>query len=334
MAVQVIMLFLTGSVNSLLVLFASLVASFATEGIYSISLPTKKFLWQSSLLRGLVTGLLLPSTYQPFGVFMICFLSLVISKYMLKGKGNSFASSWVNPAAICVAACYLGGATAFPPIALTPDLLHEQNAALALIQTGEFPRLAIDSAITSRLNKFLFSRFGLSVPDGYVSLFWDSGSIIPAFRFNFIILICSILLISANIVDGIIPATFLAVYLILVRLFGQTFCGGLFARGDIFLAMLTSGTLFCAFFLLDWPGTTPTTKVGKIFYAIFAGVLAFFIVGVGTSSAGAVFTVLVTNVLSTIIQSVEKEQEMIFTRNLISKSLASYQEGGENDFGR
>ena len=71
------------------------------------------------------------------------------------------------------------------------------------------------------------------------------------------------------------------------------------------LAFCTGGTLFIAFFILGWFGTTPLTPAGKCAYGATGGLLMFFICGGGTSSAGALFTVIILNVLSPAMQYIE-----------------------------
>ena len=102
-----------------------------------------------------------------------------------------------------------------------------------------------------------------------------------------------------------IPAVFLFVYGLLVRIFGLYPYGGILNQGDVLLAIFSSGTILTAFFLLQWAGTTPLSIVGKIIYGAFAGCLAFLIMGCGTSPIGAMFVVLISNLVSPIIQFVE-----------------------------
>jgi electron transport complex protein RnfD len=136
-------------------------------------------------------------------------------------------------------------------------------------------------------------------------MFWDTQSVIPAFRFNLLTLFSSMFLISVGIINWIVPTAFLAVYGILVRLFSQTLFTGIVGQGDLLLALLTSGTLFTAFFIVDFYGTTPITNLGKLLYGIVVGIIAFFITGCGTSPIGSMFTVLFANVVSPIIQLLE-----------------------------
>ena len=108
-----------------------------------------------------------------------------------------------------------------------------------------------------------------------------------------------------NIINWIIPAAYLTTYSLFVVLFSLAPFTGKIGQGDILLSMLTSGTLFTAFFLVDSYGTTPISRIGKAAYGILAGIFCFMICGCGTSSIGNMFTVLICNIISPIIQYLE-----------------------------
>ena len=83
--------------------------------------------------------------------------------------------------------------------------------------------------------------------------------------------------------------------------------GGVFNEGDMILAIYSSGTLFVAVFLLQWYGTHPITYAGKIIYGILAGLVAFLVVGCGTSPIGMCYTVLICNIINLFIREFEEE---------------------------
>lgn len=302
--VQAAMLAVSKSFDSLAVLFFALLASVLAEAAFYFSKRTEKHSWRISIIQGLVAGLLVPSVYPVHAVFAVIFLTLLLGKFVF----GSFASSWANLIALCIVILYFLNPSAFPPFSVSAQELQSRNAALSLIQNGAVPLLELDSSITDFLNSYIFKFFGISIPEGYVSLFWDNGSVIPAFRFNLITLISSIILISFDMIDYVVPAVFLFVYSLLVK-FLLPFCiGGIPFQGDILLALLTSGTLFCTLYLLQWYGTLPMTLGGKILYGFFAGAAGFLIIGSGTSSAGYVFLVLVINLISPVIQFFEDKR--------------------------
>ena len=295
---QIIMLFVTKSAASLFILLATVLASILAEFLYNIIKKQFFVSWLYALICGIIIGFLLPSTYSPVAAFCITFATLFLCKYAFGG----FASSWVNPAVITVIVAYMLNASAFPSYMLTSADLQARNAALSIIQGGTIPLVSTDSSITSFLNRTIFHFLGIVIPEGYVTLFWDSGSLIPAFRFNALTLLSSLLLISFDMIGALIPFVFIIVYAFLVKCAGPIFVGGIPLQGDVLLALLTSGTFFCTFYVLQWYGTTPISEKGKFLYAVCAGCVAFFIIGFGTSSIGYMFTILLMNVISALIQ--------------------------------
>ena len=323
LAPQFFMLFWTKSWNSLWIILGACMASFAVTGIDSFFKKNGVFDWLSALFRGLAIGFLIPSTYPPVSVFFVTLCVLLITKYFLGG----LARTWVNPVVLTVAVCWLLSTHLFPAFSLQVMDLQGKNAALILIQQGTIPLLPLDARITSFFNNTIFSPFGVAIPEGYISLLWDSHSLIPAFRFNVLTLVASIFLISFDIVSALIPALYLLVYCLLVRFFAPFFYDGLLGQGDMLLALFTSGTLFCTFFLLQWYGTTPITRGGQICYGFLAGLVAFFVVGAGDSGAGTVFTVLVINVISPLIHAVEMALERHYLHAVLLPRVQSYKDG-------
>ncbi len=320
---QVAMLFVTKSFDSLLILLASLLASYAAEFLNKNQNYKNLFVIIASTIRGLVIGLLLPANFPPLAVFFIAFFVLFINKHTLGG----FANSWINPAAITAAICWIIGVRFFPAIELPGTAFQSKNIALILIQNGTFPLNSFDVTVTNFLNRRLFSLFGVSIPEGYFSLLWDSHASIPAFRFNLLTIVSSIILLGTDVLNPIIPTVFIFTYGILVKVAAPFFYDGSIFQGDVILALLSSGTLFCTFFLLQWHGTTPFTNRGTFLYGLFAGILAFFILGIGLSPAGFAFIILITNILSLFIQSVENHFLKEFTNSVLLQQVKAVKEG-------
>jgi electron transport complex protein RnfD len=147
---------------------------------------------------------------------------------------------------------------------------------------------------------------------------------VSAFRFNALVLVASAVLLAFKVVRPLIPLCFLASYLLLVRLFAPLFGSGTVGSGDVLLALLTSGTLMAAFFLLDTPGTVPVSRRGKIVYALGAGGAAFVFCGSGTSPVGSAVTVLAANLLSVFIQFAELLSRGAKFRRVTKPSMEDY----------
>lgn len=320
---QLLLLALTKSYRSILLVFLAVAASLLVEAVDMLYQKKDKFTWTIGIIKGILIGLFLPETFPAVPVFFITFFVLLLNRYILGG----FANSWINPVAITVAVCYLVGVKFFPDFAVSLTDLQSRNPALALIQNGTFPVSQEDLKITAFLNRRVFSIFKVSIPDGYVSLLWDSHSVIPAFRFNFLTIVSSVILLGFDILSPLIPFCFIFVYSVLVKFVSPFFYNGPIFQGDIILSLFTSGTLFCTFFLLQWHGTVPLTNRGKFFYGIFGGIIAFLIAGVGTSSSGMIFTVLILNILTLLIENIENHYASIFAETVLKKRVQNVKEG-------
>jgi Predicted NADH:ubiquinone oxidoreductase, subunit RnfD len=317
LCVQLFMLLVTESYSALLVTGCALAGSLCADAADKAYHKSYRFPDMASVVEGIIAGMLLPSTFPPVAVFFIVFCTMILAKYMFGG----FANAWGNAAVITVAVAWVVGMSAFPSLMLTKDLLQIKNPSYSLIQNGVFPILKFDPPVTEALNNTLFGLLKVSIPDGYISMLWDTHSVIPAFRFNLITLISSIFLFSSGMLSMLIPVCFVGSYGLLVRFAGPYICGGVPGQGDILLAMLTGGTLFCSVFVVQWYGTTPLTYAGKIVYGIMCGVFAFLIAGCGTSSVGIVFTILCANILSPVIQLIEDKQDKTALNGSLNENL-------------
>lgn len=313
LCVQIVMLAITKSYSAIFVIVASCVGTVAASYIVNLYHRSNKISIISLIVQGILIGMLLPETYPIPTVLMTTFLVTMFCK-ILSGK---LTHAWYNSVALVVIILWIIGANEFPVSPISAETASLANPSLALIQSGDIQVLKYDAAITDFLNKNIFGLFNVSVPDGYVSLMWDNLSVIPAFRFNIITIISSIILISVDMVTFFIPFIFLASYSLLIRFIMPLFFGGVLGQGDIILAMLTGGTLFCTLYLLQWFGTVPSTTVGKVIYALCGGVMAFFVCGYGMSSTGMVFVILIIDIISSVIQSLEEKQNFKKIKNMM-----------------
>ena len=317
LALQYAMLLITKSYDAAIVIGSSTLGGIAAASINFLIFHEKPFHFLNIILKGMVIGFLLPQEYPVVIVFFITFFTLVISRCVLFKSINC----WINVCCVAVLIAWFIGRRFFPQFIITSDLVPLKNSSVYLIQNGSFPIYSFDSTITNFLNTKLFSFFKVTVPEGFVSLFWDTHSSIPAFRFNLLTIISSIIIFSDNAFSGIIPSLMLIVYGILVRLFAPMIFGGDFNQGDILLAFLTGGTLFCSVFLIQWYGTVPIYLGGKILLGVLAGIIAFLIMGVGTSPIGIIYTVLITNFANIFIRAIQEDKKI--NKNLILKKSAN-----------
>lgn len=302
LSLQVIMLVITKSYSALWVVLASALGTSIANFIHYLFTKKQSFSYLTAIIQGLMIGMLLPETYPPLYVLLISMITILIYKYIFEDSENF----WVNIVSVAVLFAFFIGKNYFPDFVITRDLFSSKNASALLIQNGSFPIYDFDVSITEYLNSNILSHVKVTLPEGYISLLWDAKSIIPAFRFNLLTIIASIVLFSDNSFSSLIPGLFLLVYAGLVRIFFPFMNGGELYQGDILLAILTSGTLYIAVFMIQWFGTHPMSLVGKIIYAVLAGVFAFFIVGCGTSPIGMVYVIIICNIVNLLIRQIEE----------------------------
>lgn len=301
---QFVLLFFTKSYKAIIVITCSAAGATLASLIHCIFVKKQKFISLTNLIQGIIMGMLLPETYPPLTALMISFATLMIFKYVFENTDNF----WINIVGVSVLIAYFIGKVYFPDFLITMDMFSSKNPSVQLINNGVFPIYDFDITITGFLNSHLLSYFKVTLPQGIISMLWDTGSIIPAFRFNLLTIIASIVLFADNSFSVLIPTIFLFVYALFVRLFIPFVSGGEFNQGDVILALLTSGTLFVAVFMIQWFGTHPMTVVGKVIYAIFAGLYAFILIGGGTSPVGMVYLIVVCNIFNLLIRLIEEKR--------------------------
>lgn len=298
---QLVMLFLTESYNSLILVLIAELAAVTAFYIDSCIRKERFKLELTVLFQGLLIGLFIPSDYPFAAAFVIVTVILLLSEYVMGGYSNS----WINPAVVTILALFFFRSSLFPKFLIPVEYLKQPDIFSNLIYDGTFSVMPLDKTITGFLNRSILKFTGLVLPEGYVTLLWDNGSMIAGFRFNLLTVFSTLILISFDLIDWIVPTVFLAVYLFAVRVFGLVPYGSMLNQGDILLAACTSGTLIGAFFLLPWAGTVPMSIYGKIIYAVGAGIAAFLINGCGTGHIGIMFTVLAVNIVSPLIMYIE-----------------------------
>ena len=310
---QVIMLFLTKSFKAIIVISCTTMGALLASMVHYLVIRKNKFLSLTNIIQGIIIGMLLPQTYPPVTALLISFVTLLIFKYIFETSENF----WINIVSVSVLIAYFIGKTYFPDFLITTDLFSAKNPSVQLINNGAFPIYDFDVSFTGYLNANLLSYFKVTLPQGIISMLWDTQSIIPAFRFNLLTIIASIVLFADNSFSLLIPSIFLFIYALFVRLFFPYVSGGELNQGDIMLALLTSGTLFVAVFMIQWFGTHPMTIIGKIIYAVFAGIYAFVIVGGGTSPVGMIYVIIVSNIINLLIRLIEEKRMDLVIRKMI-----------------
>lgn len=253
------------------------------------------------ITTGLLIGFFMPISIGFVFVFFLSAFSLFVSKIIFGGSGKN----WINPVAAAACIAYISHPESFPSALYGAALIRGHGGFFQVLEANGLLKLKTDFSVTSLLNSVLLHGIGVTLPEGYVSLFLNSTSVVPAFRYNIISLLSSVVLFAFKAADYILPSCFLITYGIAVFVFSQVPITGAYFSGDILAALLTGGILFSAFFVLTEPSSSPKTKYGKALCGFLTGVIAFCICGSGASPAGAVFSVLFANMITPLIEKME-----------------------------
>lgn len=282
-------------ISALSVCLTEFIISYYVEGRINISLET--------IVSGITIGFLLPVNIGFLFVFFVTSISFVISKIIFGGTGRN----WINPIMFAAAVSYICKPEIYPAFFADISSLKTNGSIFPLLQINGFSRIKADMPITSALNSLFLHKAGVTLPEGYISLFWNSAYPIPAFRYNLLTVLSSIVLFSLKAADRLVSFVFIISYSVLVWIFAQVPVTGLFFTGDILCAVMTSGVLFTAFFVLTEYSSSPKTVWGKILSGLIIGSFSFVICGAGASPAGLAYAVLFANMINPIIERCEKQ---------------------------
>jgi electron transport complex protein RnfD len=303
---------LTDQGASLIIAFTAIVSAVAIDLLLHLRLKNFSLKDGSSIATALIFSLLMPNTIHPLVVVIGIAFALIVIKYSFGGLG----ANWMNPAAgawlFAVFSWPLLFSEAFQntPLILINDALSQniadpQGSPLNILKLSGFTGTAEDSSVTSMLNSTIFSVFGTKLPDGYIDLFIHRGSGIIADRGLLALLVGSIILTASQISRFWIPAIYLGVYAILVRIFGALPFGGQLGSGDVLFGLLSGGVIVAAFILLADPATGPKSTVGAVIASIAAGYVTFVFRYQVLLPYGAIFAIVLVNIITPLIKSVE-----------------------------
>lgn len=312
LSLYLLLLAFSSSFKSIVIVVFAVFAFLFAEFILSKTKVSRAFQIFDAIEKGLLAGLLLPESFPLAYVFFVMFFSHLALDFF---SGN-FAKNCVHEIVIVLCISYICASDFFPKPISDFEIFQMKNASEFLIENGTFPIARYDSFATASINNSIFHFFGISIPEGYVSLFWDTKISIPAFRFNALSIFTSIVLFGFDMLSFAIPIAFLFSYTMLVR-FASLFFFQNVQAGDMLLSLCTSGTLFFASFILENAGTIPRTNFGKTIFGLIVGIFAFFIAGFGLSNIGMSFAVLCSTLLTPFILQIEDAHNLNKTRYLL-----------------
>ncbi|MGP1439966.1 MAG: RnfABCDGE type electron transport complex subunit D [Treponema sp.] len=285
---QVILLFVYHDIYAGLNIFASIAATLTCQSIvYAIEKTTFKIPLEA-LLQGILIGFFMPTNIGFIFVFAISFLGFALTKVIFGKSG-----AWMHSIMIVLIIAYIS----FPELFIFSVNIDGGN-------DGQF--LSFDSSITSFLNSYILNDLGITLPEGYFSLLWNSSSLIPACRYNIITIFSSIILLSLKVRDYSISILFIILYETLVYCFSSFS----FFQGDILFSLMTGGFLFIVFFALPEPNSFPKTLIFKCFSSLFLAFFSFLLSGGKATFITVAFASLLLNIATPYLEQIEKQLHM------------------------
>ena len=300
---------------SLLIAISAVFAAVLTEFlILAVSGRWKTLKDGSAVTTALILVLLLPNTISPFFAAAGAVFAIAVIKHSFGGLG----ANWLNPAAGGWLFVNLSWPASFRAALedshlslLYGDLIQARasggNSPLDVSAFLAETNPGVDS-FASFLNNTIFAIIPAELPLGHLELFVSSSPGIIADRGILLLLLGTIILCATQANRFLIPATFLAVFGILVRIAGDIPFGGEVGSGDVLFALGSGGTLVVAFFLASDPATSAKSIRGMFVTAALAGGIAFLFRYFGAEPYGAVFALLFINAMLPLIRIVESNR--------------------------
>lgn len=223
-------------------------------------------------LSAVVTGLLLaaglPAGYPIWMVVLGAFIAIVFVKQLFGGLGGNFA----NPAVTARIILAVSFATDTNSFSVLPQYGYNSSAAASQIDlVSSATPLGLAAGDISTLDLFLGTHAGSIGETCILAL-----------------LIGALYLLFRGIIDLWIPLVYLGTTVGLISLVG----------GNPLYHLLSGALVLAAFFMLTDYVTSPTTVLGKIFFACGAGMLTFLLRMYSNMPEGVSYSILLMNILT------------------------------------
>ncbi len=250
----------------LVTVIATLVFEFAIQKLFKKPI---RIMDLSAVVTGILLALNLPAGTPWWVAVFGAGFAIIIVKEFFGGIGSNF----MNPALAARAALV----ASWPGIMtnyLTPDGISAATP-LAIMKSG-----------------------GTNLPALQRMFFGDIGGVIGETS-AVLLLIGGIYLILRQVIDWKIPVLYIATTAGVLLLFG-------IAPGNLIYHVLGGGLILGAFFMATDYSSSPVTPKGRIVFAIGCGILTALIRVKGGSSEGVMYSILIMNVATPLIERLTK----------------------------
>ncbi|MDR3341731.1 MAG: RnfABCDGE type electron transport complex subunit D [Treponema sp.] len=282
----------------------------------------------SAITSALLLALLLPNQIHPLYAALGAVFAMTVVKHSFGGLG----ANWMNPAVggwLFIRFSWpaaFNNAIATAPVAMLQERLERdgsnfpdltkgftQGSPLEILKVSgisDFPvgGSPFDNTVATWLNKTIFSITGSELPGGYIDLLTATTAGIIADRGLLALLLGTIIIVAFQVTRSWVPAVYLGMYGLLIRIFGALPFGGALGAGDILFGFFSGGTMVAAFLLVTDPATGPKSKIGTLITAFLAACFTYIFRYQGSEVYGAFFAVALMNVLVPLIRDIESRR--------------------------
>ena len=298
--------------HSLFIALAAIAGTVGTELLFNLKDRYFSIKDSSAISSALILTLFLPNSLNPLYAFLGGIFAMAVIKHSYGGLG----SNWLNPAA----GAWLFIRSAWPAAfnssidgshlmrlsaSLEEGLRDSLGSPLALLAINGWSGASLGNMLSTFFNQTIFTFTGTSLPMSYYPFFFPAGPGIIADRGLFFLLAGIILIAASQCFRFWLPAAFLFVFSLLVRIFGALPFGGPLWEGDVIFGLLSGGTLAAAFLLVTDPATGPKSTPGYMVFTALCALFAFLFRYPGLDPYGAVTAVLLGNALVPLIRRFE-----------------------------
>ncbi len=306
-------------INAVRIVFTAVFTAVAVEGAIGLLLKRFTLYDGSAFLSGLLIGMMLPPTVPLY----IPILASLFAMAVVKGSFGGLGRNWMNPALAGWAFVYLSfsdqmhqwvypgmvrevdAMTRATPLRLvkTSILLGraEGSSPMEILSSAGFPRSLMDGAWTTWLNSHILEPLGISLPPGYIDLFFGFIPGAIGETSALLLLIGTVVLIGKKILPWEVPVSFFTVFCGLTAVFGGLPFGGGWVAGDVLFQLFSGGILLGVFYMATDLVTSPLTRMGLVIYGMGIGLLTFLIRLYGGYAEGIGFSILFMNVFVPLI---------------------------------
>lgn len=274
--------------RAILVTLISVGASVLAEALFNICCKKRQTIHDlSAAVSGLLLALTLPSTVPLWIPIVGAFFAMIVVKGVFGGLGSNF----MNPALAARAFLFIAW-----PVHMTTWLKPFEYDGVPVFLNVNYDQIVTSATPLQSLRDLEYSFTNLS------DLFWGNIAGCIGETSAVLLLIGGIYLLVRKVITWHIPVFYVGTVGILSYLFPTSGTPSQYAIAQ----MISGGLLLGAIFMATDYASSPTTKRGRILYAIGCGLLTFIFRRYSNYPEGVSFAILLMNTLAWAIDGMTK----------------------------